>query len=282
MHNRSALFIPTQRSPQFQATRRRPRDPLTIDVCIGLWSNGLRMTTTRRWLVTVECRRPREGAALIPGDPRLTDALAAALAPYGGIVSISSDMWAACITVETSAVDKSQAIVEAMQFAAATVSEAARSSQVPQWGPDRVEILNSTGGTEYQGPSAGGLYDFVGGAEVAAMLGISRQRLHQLRQEGRFPDPTFVLGTTPVWLRTAIQAFQAGWLRQPGRPRVCLACGETLNGTGGYAVPDQQGKLQAALVCMNCSRRRLPCFYVVDEFGQTVRAEPGLMVAGPG
>ena len=62
--------------------------------------------------------------------------------------------------------------------------------------------------------------DLVGATEAAAMLGVSRQRIHQLMRENRaFPDPLYNLsGTGPLWVRQGIELFERQWTRRPGRP----------------------------------------------------------------
>jgi hypothetical protein len=59
----------------------------------------------------------------------------------------------------------------------------------------------------------------VSAPEVGEILGgISRQRVYQLQHHAAFPEPLFRLRTGPVWDQRAIEAFEAGWARQPGRP----------------------------------------------------------------
>jgi predicted DNA-binding transcriptional regulator AlpA len=61
--------------------------------------------------------------------------------------------------------------------------------------------------------------EVVSAPEVADILGVSRQRVHQiLSGNPRFPEPLFRLGSGPVWSRQAIESFQAKWERKPGRP----------------------------------------------------------------
>ena len=56
----------------------------------------------------------------------------------------------------------------------------------------------------------------LGTAEVCGVLGITRQRLHQLRQSGRFPEPDRELTATPIWMRSTLRDFTIGWRRTPG------------------------------------------------------------------
>ncbi len=52
-----------------------------------------------------------------------------------------------------------------------------------------------------------------GTAEIAAMLGVSRQRVQQLARSGDFPEPYDVLSGGRVWLRSDVEA----WARTHGR-----------------------------------------------------------------
>jgi predicted DNA-binding transcriptional regulator AlpA len=61
--------------------------------------------------------------------------------------------------------------------------------------------------------------DIVGPIEAGEVLGVSRQRVHQLASENpRFPAPVIVTKSGSLWARTAIEAFNRGWTRKPGRP----------------------------------------------------------------
>ena len=58
----------------------------------------------------------------------------------------------------------------------------------------------------------------LGAAEVESMLGVTRQRLHQIRKTHDFPAPLTHVAATPLWTRAGIQAFIDRWDRTPGRP----------------------------------------------------------------
>ena len=62
------------------------------------------------------------------------------------------------------------------------------------------------------------LVDLVGAGEVLALLGISKQRLYQLRAANRFPVPLTELVSGPIWQRSVIESYAAN-RRPPGRPR---------------------------------------------------------------
>lgn len=60
-----------------------------------------------------------------------------------------------------------------------------------------------------------------GRAEAAEILGVSPQRVNQLRDEhADFPRPVDDLKSGPVWDRAELEAFNRGWDRKrTGRPR---------------------------------------------------------------
>lgn len=58
--------------------------------------------------------------------------------------------------------------------------------------------------------------DLVGVTEVKEMLGVSRQRVHQLvRDHEDFPEPIAELASGRIWLRRDIEQ----WARRSGRIR---------------------------------------------------------------
>jgi predicted DNA-binding transcriptional regulator AlpA len=59
------------------------------------------------------------------------------------------------------------------------------------------------------------VHHLVGVAEIAGLLGVSRQRVHQIASEDpTFPKPTAVLKGGMIWERAAIEE----WARATGRP----------------------------------------------------------------
>ena len=56
-------------------------------------------------------------------------------------------------------------------------------------------------------------------ADAAEILGVSRQRVHQLAASNtRFPAPIARVGTGPLWAVPAIEHFASVRDRRPGRP----------------------------------------------------------------
>jgi len=60
---------------------------------------------------------------------------------------------------------------------------------------------------------------FLGVTEVARELGVSRQRVSELRVKPGFPAPVAELSAGPVWKASSLRRFLASWERKPGRPR---------------------------------------------------------------
>ncbi len=57
--------------------------------------------------------------------------------------------------------------------------------------------------------------ELVGLAEIAEMLGVTRQRVHQLTQTPGFPAPVATLSAGRIYDREAVEA----WARATGRLR---------------------------------------------------------------
>ena len=56
-------------------------------------------------------------------------------------------------------------------------------------------------------------------ADAAEILGVSRQRVHQLTTTNpNFPPPIARVATGPLWARSAIEWFKSVWERKSGRP----------------------------------------------------------------
>lgn len=58
-----------------------------------------------------------------------------------------------------------------------------------------------------------------GVSEIAELLGVSRQRVAELRRRPDFPGPVAQLKAGPVWRAGDLSRFADEWQRKPGRPR---------------------------------------------------------------
>ncbi len=79
-----------------------------------------------------------------------------------------------------------------------------------------VEVVTET--EWFRRAAAPTLPEIVSAGEVAEILGVSRQRVHQLAKSAGFPAPLLSLRTGPLWHAVAIRKFAEGWERKPGRP----------------------------------------------------------------
>lgn len=83
--------------------------------------------------------------------------------------------------------------------------------------PIGMEILRET---EWRHKAeASTMPELMSAAEIAQELGVSRQRVHQLRELTTFPAPLAELRGGAVWDAAAVRKFAREWERKPGRPR---------------------------------------------------------------
>ncbi|MEX2439699.1 MAG: hypothetical protein WD739_07440 [Actinomycetota bacterium] len=61
--------------------------------------------------------------------------------------------------------------------------------------------------------------EYVGASELAALLGVTRQRASALAASSTFPAPVARLASGPVWKKSSVGRFVDEWERRPGRPR---------------------------------------------------------------
>jgi hypothetical protein len=59
---------------------------------------------------------------------------------------------------------------------------------------------------------------YLGVSELAAEIGVSRQRVSELRTRADFPAPVAELAAGPVWAASSLRRFLDTWERKPGRP----------------------------------------------------------------
>lgn len=159
----------------------------------------------RWWSVLVEAKGP---SGDIGADDDVLDDFLDVLAPLHPSVGGSHCSWTARVSVE--APDPVTAAMEAT----GAVCSAAGGVGLPAWPLSRVEAVDEDVlATELEEPN---IPELLGATEAAALLGVSRQRLHQLRSDGRFPSPLMELAGGPIWMRAAVDAFLESWDRRSG------------------------------------------------------------------
>lgn len=134
--------------------------------------------------------------------------------PHDGIAGGGAGDRAYDATVGVTAPDASTAAAEGTALAARAASQAG----LPAWPATRVEtVREDILDEEATQPD---LPDLVSGPEVATILDVNRQRVHQLAHDHpEFPKPLYRLGVGSLWDRQAIEQFATVWERKPGRPR---------------------------------------------------------------
>jgi hypothetical protein len=158
--------------------------------------------------VAVEARCPDQAHDI---DEWLLDGFADAVAAFDGVVGGGQGTWDARISVEAGNAD------QAATAGAELLRKAAAAAGLPEWPlvqltATRQDVLSE----ELARPN---YPDLVSGPEAAEVLGVSRQRLHELAARHRgFPEPLYRLRVGPLWVRSAIEAFAQRWDRKPGRP----------------------------------------------------------------
>ncbi|HVA07712.1 MAG TPA: hypothetical protein VNG12_13320 [Acidimicrobiales bacterium] len=166
------------------------------------------------WSVLVETRAPEP-----VDDDRVLEQLgdlADALAHFEAAVGGDGRGWDVRLIVRTG--DGLHAATEAVEAGYEAVLASAKSVGLPIWPVIRTEAVEQN--IFHAQLEISNLPDFLGTTEVTELLGVSRQRLHQLRASGRFPDPAYEMAATPLWIRSTIDTFLAGWDRSPGRPNL--------------------------------------------------------------
>lgn len=71
---------------------------------------------------------------------------------------------------------------------------------------------------------------YLGVSELAAQIGVSRQRVSELRTRADFPAPIVELAAGPVWAASSLRRFLDTWERKPGRPSKARATGAQRKG----------------------------------------------------
>lgn len=157
----------------------------------------------------VEAVAPPGAPELDPDDPAV-DRFVEFLDGWGASVISGTDTWSARIALEA------RSVTDAITDATCVVGETAAKAGLPKWPVLRVEALEwAQLEAELSRPN---FPDIMGSGEVIAELGVTKQRLWQLRNGGDFPAPIVELSATPIWLRPAIESFKDRWNRKRGRP----------------------------------------------------------------
>lgn len=161
------------------------------------------------WIVSAEAEAPT--GKKVDVAPEMLGRFMDFLADFEGVVSADTMGWRAIITV------KEPTVAEAFTFGTEQITKAAKRAKMPKWPLLSVEVLRTD--EHDRRLEIPNFPEVLGTTEVAELLGVTRQRLHQLRSTGRFPAPMVDLAATPLWLKTTIDSFLETWNRSGGRPK---------------------------------------------------------------
>jgi hypothetical protein len=164
-------------------------------------------------------------------DESAGDKLMDLLEEHSGVVSTGGMYWSATISMQ--AANAAQAV----SGGARIIESMACKVGLPEWPQVRAEAVRQD--VLHEENERPGLPKLASAPEVAEILGVSPQRVHEMARGAReFPAPVYELRTGKLWIRDAIVAFQKRWDRKPGRPdkaallrdrvaTILLACGMT-------------------------------------------------------
>lgn len=122
------------------------------------------------------------------------------------------------VIVDVTADEPLAAAHEGVRFACDEVGAGLRASvvDVRATTPEQLEVEAFTPDTP----------ELVSAADVAEILGVTRQRVHQLATaHSDFPAPYARLATGPIWTLPTIEHFRGNWDRRPGRRRMASVGG---------------------------------------------------------
>ena len=173
------------------------------------------MSRATWWSVHLELAAPSARARIDPSDERL-DLLAELLARHDGVVSSSKRSLSLRCSVTNERYDG------ALGKGSEIIQKALVEAGLLDWPVVRVEAVRQDRlkAELYEPP----VPEVLGVAEVAKLLGVTRQRLAVIRREHEdFPRPFTELAATPLWYREAIEEWRKNWDRRPGPRPIGLA-----------------------------------------------------------
>ena len=164
------------------------------------------------WIVTIDMEGPGS-----PAPPDQLMELTEALRSYSPSVTGTPEAFRGlrafgatlCIdeaeTVEAAVAEGRRALEAAAQKAGLGAAPVVRAEAMA---PEVQERLNAAKADE-----------LLGVKELAALLGVSRQRVAELEGLGRLPRPVARLGMGPVWSASSVRRFIETWDRRGGKRR---------------------------------------------------------------
>jgi hypothetical protein len=148
-------------------------------------------------------------------EPDRLDQLAEQLEPYSGVVTGPAELLPRRFGA-TFSIDDAPGHLEAVAEGDGIFTKAVTVAGLPEFQVVAVEVMTFLEqDRQLAQPS---MPELVGVAEVAEVLGVSRQRASELRGRPGFPSPVADLASGPVWSRPSLDRFVETWERRAGRP----------------------------------------------------------------
>jgi len=164
--------------------------------------------TMTEWSVELQAAGGRGTAHL---DEDSIDELLDMLGHEAAAVSHMPGRYSIRLTVQAS--DIPGALAEATSRVSAAVTKAG----LPSWPFVQATVLSAD--ELDRDLTQPGLPAFLGVAELAQRLGVTRQRASDLAKSSSFPRPIANLASGPIWAEPNVTRYISTWTRRPGRPK---------------------------------------------------------------
>ena len=161
------------------------------------------------WTHSEEYHLADDERSFSPDDPRVVTLRALLAKDLRGSIELTTRGWVA--RVEVRAGDGVHQLVEAANRGHVAISKALRECRMPNAALVRYETHHQQ--SFPTGDSGAVLLDSPG---VCDYLGVSRQRLSQLRHTEWFPSPAIEVGRSVLWRARDIEELAATWIRRSG------------------------------------------------------------------
>jgi hypothetical protein len=155
------------------------------------------------WTVHIETER--QHLDTVPDE--IVDEFIELMQEYGGTVSIGEGGYGATFSIRER--DGAGSCLSAAEAGQDAIFRAAKQAGLPII-PLRVLDVRTFAvhDVELEQPA---IPELVSVSEIADILGVSRQRAHQLTKRPDFPEPIARLGAGPVWTRPSLNLFVERW-----------------------------------------------------------------------
>lgn len=183
------------------ATAEEAMKPLTFTVSIEGWGDGVAAVDDSALL----------GLASMIGELGGSGAAASA----GGIAGGPGATFTLLVEASNSMVPPHVVLGDVCSRGVEIFTDACAKAGLELGGIARVDTMEETyADLELDQPTE----TYLGVSELSAEIGVTRQRVSELRTRTDFPAPVAELAAGPVWAASSLRRFLVTWERKPGRP----------------------------------------------------------------